>query len=100
MTNTQTHIDIHVCSDCYQIHHYGAFDHYDDDERDALRETECQIAYSQECETFELADNTDAETGKGIDAFSKDACDICGIGLAGYRFRLAGFPITYGTDFD
>jgi hypothetical protein len=41
-----------------------------------------------------LLDNTNSETGDGIDTFSWDSCEGCGSDLGGYRYRLSLKPTT------
>jgi hypothetical protein len=67
-----------VCTDCYFAHHYGA--------------TGCEPSEPLALlDGFELADNTDSDSGEGIDEFSWSSCDGCGSTLGGSRYRLAMF---------
>ncbi len=79
-----------VCTDCYFAHHYGAHEHEGqwfagESDTAADREPLCKL------EGYELADNTDSETGEGMDEFSWRSCDGCGSTLGGARYRLAVF---------
>lgn len=91
---TRDSSDAWVCVDCYFSHHYGATEHdgqwfpgpdpagsHEPTDREPLARLE----------GFELADNTDSETGEGIDEFSWRSCDGCGSLLGGSRYRLALF---------
>ncbi len=90
MTQPKTYLDVWVCTDCYFTHHYGA--HCEDgqwfageSDTPADREPLGLLA------DFELADNTDSETGEGMDEFSWSCCEGCGSTLGGSRNRLALF---------
>lgn len=81
------HGDAMVCTDCYFAHHFGAHEHegqwYAGDS-----DTPCAMEPLNRL-GFHLADNTDSETGEGIDEFSWQTCDGCGSTLGGSRYRLA-----------
>ena len=88
--NTTKHSDVMVCVDCYFAHHYGMT------ERDGQwyagdNDTPIDRKPLTRLGGFELADNTDAETGEGIDDFSWSDCEGCESTLGGSRFRLAVF---------
>lgn len=82
--------DLWVCCDCYYIHHFGDIGqgHRDNDMTEA-RNTECLNAYMSYGGDRYVSDNTDSETGGGIDEFSWTSCDCCGSTLGGSRYRLA-----------
>ena len=80
--------DLWVCQDCYVTHHYGA--RYEQGRWYAGdADWPCDREPLSECDGLELADNTNSETGDGIDEFSRNPCDGCGSSLGGYRYRLA-----------
>ncbi len=84
--------EAYVCVDCYFSHHYGATEHEGQwfaGESDAPcdREPLCKL------EGYDLADNTDSESGEGMDDFSWRSCEGCGSTLGGARYRLALFVI-------
>jgi hypothetical protein len=93
MSATTHTADIMVCTDCYFAHHYGTTSQPTADgetvwysgESDESADRE-PLARLTECE---LSDNTDSETGEGIDDFSWSSCDGCGSTLGGSRYRLA-----------
>ena len=106
MNTITEHSDAWVCVDCYFAHHYGA--HQDDDglwyageddepvggsyliqqgDRSHNREPLAQL------DGYNLSDNTDSETGEGIDDFSWGACPGCGSTLGGARYRLAVWAV-------
>ena len=98
--NTENRYDIMVCEDCYFAHHYGAT------ERDGQW-------YAGESDTAsdhkplglvddadELTDNTDSETGEGIEEFARSRCEGCGSRLGGSRYRLAVWPAAPLVDID
>jgi hypothetical protein len=65
MTTTDKYLPQWVCVDCYFAHHYGATEHEGEwftGESDvpADREPLCKLR------EYDLADNTDSETGEGI----------------------------------
>lgn len=79
-----------VCVDCYFAHHYGMSEHEGQwfaGESDTPADRK-PLALLDE---FELADNTESETGEGMDEFSWSSCDGCGSTLGGARYRLALF---------
>lgn len=88
---TTTYLDdIWVCVDCYFSHHYGYHKHEGEwyaGESDTPSDREPLSLVSD----YELADNTDSETGEGIDDFSWRSCEGCGSTLGGSRYRLAIF---------
>jgi hypothetical protein len=96
MTETQKraprdYADIWVCVDCYFAHHYGAHEHEGQwyaGESDIPSDRKPLGMIDDE---RHLADNTDSETGEGIDSFSMSRCDGCGSSLGGERYRLAVF---------
>ena len=79
-----------VCVDCYFSHHYGAQEHdgqwfAGESDEPCDREPLALLA------DYDLADNTDSDTGEGMDDFSWRACEGCGSILGGARYRLALF---------
>lgn len=87
---TREYGEVWVCVDCYFSHHYGAREHEGqwfagESDSPCDREPLALLA------PFELADNTDSETGEGMDDFSWSSCDGCGSTLGGSRYRLALF---------
>ncbi len=88
MSTREDYGNVYVCQDCYFAHHYGAHEHegmwYSGDS-DTPAECEPLARLAE----YELADNTDSETGDGIDEFSWSRCDGCGSHLGGSRYRLA-----------
>jgi hypothetical protein len=83
-------MSVYVCTDCYFAHHYGAHSHdgrwfAGESDTPADREPLGRLA------GLELADDTDSETGEGIDDFSWRSCEGCGSSLGGARYRLAIF---------
>jgi hypothetical protein len=80
--------DIMVCTDCYFAHHYGAHEH-EGQWFAGESDSPCDDEPLSELDGYELADNTDSETGEGIDTFSWSSCDGCGSTLGGSRYRLA-----------
>jgi hypothetical protein len=86
------HYDAWVCEDCYFAHHYGATEHDDqwfagDSDLPCDREPLALLGD----DAADAADNTDSETGEGIDEFSSLSCQGCGSTLGGSRYRLAVF---------
>lgn len=88
--NAPTHTGIMVCVDCYFAHHYGARQH-DGAWFAGDSDTPCDCEPLARLVGLELADDTDSETGEGIETFSRSWCDGCGSTLGGERFRLAGW---------
>lgn len=90
---TDEYTDIWVCVDCYWIHHYGDIspDYRDRDNTDE-RNDECLAAYMKLGGNQYVTDNTDSETGEGIDEFSWSPCQCCRSHLGGNRYRLAVWP--------
>ncbi len=85
--------EAYVCTDCYFAHHYGATErdgHWYAGESDSPADRPPLALL----DGFELADNTDSETGEGMDDFSWSACSGCGSTLGGSRYRLALFELT------
>jgi hypothetical protein len=84
--------DVWVCTDCYFAHHFGAHEH-----EGQWFAGESVIAADREplalLEGFELADNTDAETGEGTQDFSWSTCEGCGSTLGGSRDRLSTWKV-------
>jgi len=85
-----TYSDVWVCTDCYFAHHYGATEH-EGAWYAGESDTPADWEPLHELEGFHLADNTDSNTGDGIDTFSWSSCDGCGSTLGGSRYRLAIF---------
>lgn len=84
------HANAEVCTDCYFAHHYGY--RWDGREWYAGESDEpCEREPLALLAGYDLADNTDSETGEGIDTFSWHSCEGCGSGLGGARYRLALF---------
>ncbi len=84
--------DITVCVDCYFAHHYGAVKDEQGQWFAGESDTPCDREPLNLCSMDdELADNTDSETGEGIQDFSWSSCDGCGSTLGGARYRLAVF---------
>jgi hypothetical protein len=80
--------DVWVCTDCCFAHHFGAHEHdgqWFAGESDIAADRQPLVLL----EGYELADNTDSETGEGIDDFSWRSCDGCGSSLGGSRSRLS-----------
>lgn len=82
-----------VCLDCYLADAYGVTERggrwfVGESDEPADREPLALLA------GFDLTDDTDSNTGDGIDGFSSSACAGCGSTLGGARFRLAVFPRT------
>lgn len=63
--------DVWVCEDCYYAHHTG--ENY-------------PATYDN---SVDWTDNTNSETGEGIEHFSHSTCKCCGSILAGARYRMA-----------
>lgn len=81
--------DVWVCTDCYFAHHYGATEHDGEwfaGDSDTPCDREPFGLWRQP--GYEFADNTDSETGEGIDDFSWRRCSGCGSTLGGSRYRL------------
>jgi hypothetical protein len=83
-----------VCTDCYFAHHYGVTEAQTKDgtryfagESDTFADREPLTLVAE----YDLADNTDSNTGEGLEDFSWSSCDGCGSTLGGARFRLALF---------
>jgi hypothetical protein len=88
----RTLINVWVCTDCYFAHHYGAHEHEGawyagDSDTPANREPLALLVGKGQ--PGYLFDNTNSETGEGIDEFSRDRCDGCGSSLGGSRYRLS-----------
>jgi len=83
-------MDIYVCVDCYFTHHYGAVEH-DGRWYAGESDTPCDREPLSRLADWDadIADNTDSETGDGIDEFSWRSCEGCGSTLGGSRYRLA-----------
>lgn len=95
-----------VCEDCYFAHHYGFTEHEGEffaGESDIASDREplalldgCELA-DNTCSNHDGTDDSDCshcdQDGyeDGIDTFSMSACDGCGSGLGGARYRLAVF---------
>ena len=79
--------DVWVCTDCLFAHTYGWFQHegqwYVNDS-----DTPCELEPLKFLDDVDLWDNTDSETGEGIDEFSWSSCDGCRSHLGGSRYRL------------
>jgi hypothetical protein len=86
-----------VCTDCYFAHHYGrqftngAWYAGENDQ-------ECEFEPLAHLNGMELADNTNSDTGEGIEEFSRGDCDGCDQWRAGSRYRLAGWRIGPSED--
>jgi hypothetical protein len=85
-----THTDVMVCTDCYFTHHYGATEH-DGQWFAGDSDTPSDGEPLALLDRSELADNTDSETGDGMETFSWSRCQGCGSTLGGSRYRLAVF---------
>lgn len=86
-----TGFDYHawVCVDCYFVHHYG-YEADNIDENGLIRETGLKaMGRLDDVHPFRVTDNTDSETGEGIEEFSWRNCAGCGSTLGGARYRLA-----------
>lgn len=85
--------DVMVCTDCYFAHHYGVAEVdgklFVGDDPTPVERMPLDLLVD-----YELADNTDSETGEGIDEFSWSRCEGCGSPLGGSRHRLALFSHT------
>ena len=90
--STRTYSDVWVCVDCYVSHHYGAHEH-EGEWFAGDGDSPCDGEPLTLLADFHLADNTDAETGDGIDGFSWSRCDGCGSTLGGSRYRLAVWEV-------
>lgn len=83
--------DLWFCTDCYMLEMTGdtsSFDYYYGDGQKAdvrIREIENEL---KRFDGHIVADN-DAETGEGIEEFSRRYCDCCNTNLAGARYRMA-----------
>jgi len=82
--------NVWVCVDCYFAHHYGAVE-IDGEWFAGESDTPCDREPLSRLVDCDLADNTDSETGEGIDDFSWRSCSGCGSTLGGSRYRLAVF---------
>jgi hypothetical protein len=82
--------NVEVCTDCYFAHHYGATEH-EGQWFAGESDTPCDREPLAKLAGLDLADNTDSETGDGIDEFSWSSCDGCGSTLGGSRYWLAIF---------
>jgi hypothetical protein len=82
--------NVEVCTDCFFAHHYGAHEH-DGQWYAGESDTPCDREPLNKLADYDLADNTDSETGEGIEEFSMRACEGCGSNLGGSRYRLAVF---------
>lgn len=69
MTQELISDDIMVCMDCYTDHHEGR----------AMKD-ESRVTWT---------DNTDSDSGEGIEDFSRSRCGCCGSTLGGSRYRMA-----------
>ena len=90
METATEYLPVWVCTDCYFAHHYGAHEHdgqWYAGESDSPADREPLALL----DGYDLADNTDSETGVGIDEFSWSSCGGCGSTLGGSRHRLAVF---------
>lgn len=83
--------DATVCVDCYFAHHYGARE-INGEWFAGESDTPCDREPLALLANHELADNTDSETGEGMEDFSWRSCEGCGSTLGGSRYRLAVFP--------
>lgn len=82
------YFNVWVCVDCYFAHHYGWHEHdgqWFAEESDTPCDRE-PLKLLESCGN--ITDNTDSETGEGINEFSWRSCDGCGSGLGGGRHRL------------
>jgi hypothetical protein len=86
-----TFSSVWVCVDCYLTHHYGAQKN-DGKWFAGESDTPCDREPLNRLSDSEIADNTNSETGEGINDFSRYSCDGCGSTLGGSRYRLAVFP--------
>jgi hypothetical protein len=79
---------VHVCTDCYFAHHFGAYQ--DETGRWFTTDTvtPCDAEPLAWLDGFELFDDTDSDSGDGIDPFSSSRCEGCHSTLGGTRFRL------------
>jgi hypothetical protein len=89
MTSEHTYSDAWVCQDCYLAHHYATDDHGAQRWLAGESDTPADREPLSRLDGLEAFDNTDAETGEGIDEFSWSRCDGCGSTLGGERHRLA-----------
>lgn len=91
MSNTDTakRIDVMVCTDCYVAHHYGAHEYNGQWFAGETDEPADRPPLALIEPDWFLTDNTDSETGEGIEEFSSRDCQGCGSFLAGGRYRLA-----------
>ena len=83
---------VNVCTDCLFAHHYGACE-VDGQWFAGESDTPCDREPLSKLEGYDLADDTDSETGEGLEDFSWSACEGCGSPLGGARARLALFEI-------
>lgn len=72
-----------VCRDCYDKHHSHPLDH-EALAQDNRSETDL-LKHLNDCA---LHDNTDSNTGAGINEYSTSECDGCRTFIAGTRYRL------------
>jgi ribosomal protein L37AE/L43A len=83
--------DLWLCTDCLTVAvngDYTSFDYYYNDKAKAdkrIAEVNAGLAKLGP----HLVPNFDSETGDGIEEFSVNRCDSCGIKLAGGRHRFA-----------
>lgn len=80
--------DVWVCVDCYFAHHYGATKH-EGQWFAGESDTACDREPLARLGGFDISDNTDSESGEGVDDFSWRSCGGCGSNLGGSRYRLA-----------
>lgn len=84
--------DVWVCTDCYFAHHYGAEKRGEEWFVDGGQEP-CDREPLTLLEGSVIADNTDSETGDGINEFSWRDCHGCGSTLGGARYRLTVWEV-------
>jgi hypothetical protein len=80
--------DVMVCTDCYFAYHYGMTEV---DEQWFAGESDSPADRKPLglLDGYDVSDNTNSETGDGIDEFSSSWCQGCGSTLGGARYRLA-----------
>ena len=88
--NVTEYASVMVCEDCYFAHHYGRHE-YEGKWYAGESDTPSDREPLNKLEEYDIADNTDSETGEGIETFSWRSCDGCGSNLGGSRYRLALF---------
>lgn len=94
---TTTNFEAWVCIDCYFAHHYGTTHRthvvdgvtVSDEWFAGESDTPCDCEPLNLLDGCDLSDNTDSETGEGMDTFSSSYCQGCGSSLGGERYRLA-----------